>query len=100
MRPKEKNMLDTSQIAAPVVTAFATYLTLSFVPELGLGDALSFIDKLGGATLAGGLAFAIIKWLLKDRENQAKKLEEMHRERLEMQEKHHQAIVKLLTDGK
>lgn len=88
-------MIHISQVVPPMVASI-TYIALSFVAEMGVSEAISLFDKLGGAGLAALVAYLVIRWLLRERETQSKKLEEMHKERLEVQERHHEQILELL----
>ncbi len=83
----------------PAVISATTYLVLSFAEGFGMIDALSAIDKFGGAGLAGIVAYFVIRYLLRNKEKQDAQIQKMHEERLEAQAKHQRELIEMLREN-
>lgn len=74
------------QIVPPAVV-FVSAVILNLAEMVGAIDTLDVVQKYGGAGLAGIFAYWLIRWLLNDKQKKEDKIEQMHKERLEVAEK-------------
>lgn len=87
--------IDGIILGGSTATAIVSWIALSFLQTVG-GIDFGLLEKFGGAGIAGGLMFLLLKWALKRNDEQARRMNELQdQQQVRLNEIHDQQQARL-----